>query len=133
MKAVIDTNIVVSAIVFGGKPWEIIKLALQKKIYLFTSPQLIIELAETLRHKFNYSEERGFLTLRLYEEIASKVTPRRRIKKIIQDPSDNHVLETAVTARADFIVSGDKHLLKLKRFRGIPIVTAGEFLSSLEA
>lgn len=58
------------------------------------------------------------------------VQPTRRVSAIEDDPDDNHVLACAVTAGADFIVSGDRHLLDLRSFEGIPIRSAREFLET---
>ncbi|MEI7961554.1 MAG: putative toxin-antitoxin system toxin component, PIN family [archaeon] len=56
------------------------------------------------------------------------VNPREKVFAVVEDPDDNKVLEVAIEANVDFIVSGDKHLLKLKEFRGINILTAKDFL-----
>lgn len=80
MKTVLlDTNVVVSALVYGGKPWDILELALRNKVSLFTSQPLLEELAEILRHKFDFSEERVYQTLEFYRDLTTNVVPQKRV------------------------------------------------------
>jgi uncharacterized protein len=60
------------------------------------------------------------------------VNPTKRLREIKDDPSDNRILEAALVGRADYIVSNDNHLLKLKKYRRIRIINAGEFLKILD-
>lgn len=81
-----------------------------------------------LRDKFRRDDEEAKKAVQMIGSLADLVKPRHRISLLSDDP-DNRVLECAVEGRADFIVSGDSHLLALKEYQGIPILKAVEFLN----
>jgi len=114
MKRVVpDTNIVVSAVQFGGLPETFLEIAYVRAFHPITSVSLLDELDETLRDRFAWPATRlETLRTKLLAtfDVASPVTTINFIK---DDPDDDRVLEAAVAGRADYIVSGDKHLLKL--------------------
>lgn len=128
-KVVFDTNIYISAIIFGGAPNICLELVRQKKIELFISRAILLELAKVLQNKFKWSEgEISDLVIGI-GGIATMVKPDQKITKITADPSDNMILEAALVAQADYIISGDKkHILPLKSFENIAIVSAVDFL-----
>lgn len=131
-KIVFDTNVLVSAIVFGGNPKVCLELARQKKINAFTSKTLLLELARTLHRKFQWPDDEIQNSLRNVTRAAIIITPQMAVREIKDDLSDNAVLEATLAARADYIISGDKkHLLSLKKFENIPIISAADFLKSL--
>ena len=129
IKIVLDTNILISAILFGGNPRKILSLIIDNKIQGFISPFIIFELKEVLRKKFNFSLE---ILEELEELIKEKfiiVYPKKTINLIKEVLADNRILECAVEARADFLISADtKHILKLKEINKTKIVSANEFL-----
>lgn len=128
IKAVVDTNILVSASFWKGNPYRIIRLAGRKEIEAFASAKILEEYARALRRDFKMQEnEIGERTGNLLKMI-KLVEPKAKITEIKEDPEDNRVLEAAVEAGANYIVSGDGHLLKLKEFRGIKIIKARQFL-----
>lgn len=131
IRAVLDTNIIVSALVFGGKPEDVLILTLQKDILAVTSPSLITELDETLIKKFDYSKKRIQQVERKIRKSFRIVNPTQEIH-IQQDEDDNRVLEAAVEGKCNYIITGDKELLDLGAYKGIKIVTATQFLSILE-
>jgi predicted nucleic acid-binding protein len=114
-RAVLDTNVLVSGLCFGGKPARVLAHALAGRVRLFTSAVLIDEFTAELAQ--------------LWEVIPDDALPR--IHHVRADPADDRVLECAVAARADFIVSGDSHLLRLGSFEGIAIVAPAGFLERL--
>lgn len=127
-KVVFDTNIFISALLFPDSvPERIYLLAIERKIELISSPAIMVELADKLRSKFEAREEEITRILKQLARISTIVRPTRRLK-VIEDDSDNRILECGVEAEADFIVSGDKHLLRLKNYQGISIVKASHFL-----
>ena len=132
MKLVVaDTNILVSAVQFGGKPKQFLDLAVDGHIDLAISEAILEETIRVLRDKFHRtSEELGEADKQL-RVIARIVKPIETINAIDADPSDDRILECAVAADAEVIISGDKHLLALRSFRMIPILRLGEFLASL--
>lgn len=126
-KAVFDTNIFISALLFPGSvPEKIYLLAIDRKIELCISPAIMVELADKLRSKFGANEDEIARTLKQLARISTVVRPDKRLR-IIEDDPDNRILECALEAKTDFIVSGDKHLLRLKSYQGIPIVKASRF------
>jgi putative PIN family toxin of toxin-antitoxin system len=132
LKVVFDTNIYLSAIIFGGSPRLCLEAARERIIELYTSRTLLLELARVLGEKFDWSssEIAGFIKGIGY--FARIVTVERTISIIKSDVSDNMVLEAAIAAKADFIISGDKkHLLSLKEFEGIKIISATYFVKAI--
>jgi uncharacterized protein len=132
-RVVLDTNVYISAVMFGGLPGSLLDLALLRAFTFIISPALLDELHEKLQAKFEMSpEDAAFLRSRL-ESVAQVVEPRETLRVIAEDPDDDRVLECAVKGEADVIVSGDRHLLKLGNYQGISIVTVRQFLESAEA
>jgi len=128
-RVAIDTNIVISAVLFGGNPEKLIQLASNQKISLILSHDILAETFHILRNKFGWSNNQVESLELMLREAASIVTPQKRVKVIKNDDPDNRVLECAVEGNADFIVSGDKkHLLPLQYYDDIPIITTAAFL-----
>ena len=128
VRVVLDTNIWISALNFGGKPAQILKIAVIKQIRLYCSQTLFAELLGVLRKKFDYSDGKIKEVEVLFKKRVKFREPRINLNVIKTDPSDNRVLECAFETEADFIVSGDKDLLNLESFRGIRIVNPTVFL-----
>lgn len=124
---VLDTNVIISALIFGGKPRVILELVLRKKLKGITSSPLLTELTEILIKKFRFSQKAATLTENKIKEDFEIVYPRKIIK-ILKDEPDNRVLEAALAGQAEFIVAGDKELLNLKFFRGVKILKPTDFL-----
>ena len=136
MRSVLDTNTVVSGLLWDGTPSLLQDAARGGKVELYTSPALLTELARVLsRRKFLASLEHiGASVDELiegYAELAQLVRPAPITPTVLRDPDDDHVLACALAAAADFIVSGDRDLLELKAYQGIPILTAVEALARL--
>lgn len=128
IKIVADTNILVSASFWHGNPYKIMLLAAKGRIEAFASIEIIEEFTNALRRDFKISEQEISERTENFLEIIKIVKPKRKIAEITEDPEDNKVLEAAAEIKADYVVSGDKHLLKLKEFEAIKIVKAKEFL-----
>jgi putative PIN family toxin of toxin-antitoxin system len=132
MRVVCDTNVLVSGILFGGKPREILRLCSTGKVTNFTSPALLKEIEAVLqRPKFGLDEERVYGIIRLFRDTFSIVRPENHLSIITADPDDNRILETASAAQAEAIISGDAHLLDLSEWNGIPILKPDAFLTEL--
>lgn len=131
LRVLLDTNIIVSALVFGGKPSQILSLALERKIHVVTSAVLLAELVDVVNKKFPLSRE----DLRLFEKQAKKtfeiVNPKKQTN-VLKDSADNRVLEAALEGSCDYIVTGDKELLDLKSFKDTKIITPAEFLKVIK-
>lgn len=133
IRAVFDTNVYLSALLFKGKPGKIFLKAVQGKIILFASKQILAELRGVLKKKFHYSPLELEKVERLILEISQIIDPQKTIRIIPSELMDNHVLACGLEAKVDFIVSGDKkHLLSLKKFKNIPIISPAEFLKTLK-
>lgn len=128
MKVVFDTNVFVSAfMVHGSKGEEAFLLAHRRKVSLYTSVPILTETARVLRTKFHQPEQDIAAALKQMGRAATILRPSRKVA-VLEDVPDNRILECAVTARADLVVTGDQHLLKIKEFEGIPIVRLADFL-----
>ena len=138
LRIVLDANVFVSALINPrGKPAQILNYVFENKIRLFTSPSIIEELARVLsypklvkRHGLGKEELEKFVSDLL--STMSLVEGKKAIEVIVEDPADNNYLSCAVDAKADFIVSGDIHLLNLREYEGTQIVTPTQFLKMLE-
>jgi len=133
VKVVVDTNVLISALVGHGKPRRLITLLLEAH-ELIVSKEMTTELIEVLRRaKFRKIKNRhvdNFLSILVGR--AKLVRVEGRLNVIVEDPDDNLVLGTACGGRANYLVSGDKHLLMLKQFRSIRIVSVREMLELLD-
>lgn len=131
VRVVLDTNVLISAVLFGGKPRDVFRLAIQGRIDAFTSPALNGEFRDVLsRPKFKLTAENCFLIYKEIETVIMMVFPKTTVAVIRSDPDDNAVLECALEAQADTIVTGDPHLLDLAEFKDTRIVTPAAFLQN---
>lgn len=121
---VLDTNVLISAVLFGGTPEIIVNLCRSGETQLVTSDAILVELSGVLRKKFGMESRQVVAVVEELRSLALVVVPATTVNAIEEDPDDNRVLECAVEARADFIVSGDtRHLLALGGYEGIEIVS----------
>ncbi len=133
IRIVIDTNIYISAILFDGKPESTIKLAATEKVALYTTYAIVAEVAGVLRNKFNWTNQQVEYADQFIRDISVLITPTCLINKIKTDEADNRILECALESNANFIVTGDrKHLLTLRKYKDIEIISAAEFLEVFE-
>ena len=130
-RVVADTNIYISAVMFGGLPGSVLDLGLLRVFTLVISPLLLDELQDKLRVKFGVTAGDAAAIRAKLEDAADVVNPQLTLDVVKDDPDDNRVLECAEAGGADYIVSGDRHLLQLKAHAGIPILTAQQFLEAL--
>lgn len=127
-RIVIDTNVYISAIFWGGKPREVLDLGRNGRISIFTSSEMQAEIETKLKTKFGIEEREVAQILLDYAMFTLPIKPLEKISVIDADPDDDKFIECAVAAQAEYIVSGDKHLLGLKNYRGIQIIKAAHFL-----
>ncbi len=125
-KAAVDTNIFISASLFGGNPEKIIKLIKTQQINLIISPTIELEIFRKLA-QLNAPVEEIQKLKRLFADSALPVVPKKKVE-LCRDPKDNMFLEAALEAKADFLITGDKDLLTLKTFKSTKILTPKEFL-----
>jgi len=130
LRAVFDTNIFISAFLLPGSHGDkAYRLAIRGSVELYSSPAIITEVASRLRTKFDWDSENTLMAVRSIGRVATVIKPVRRLK-VLSDEPDNRILECAVESDANLIVTGNGHLLKLKNYKGIPIVRLRDFLRS---
>lgn len=133
MRAVFDTNIYVSAFAIPGGQAETAYLAaIHGRFQLFTSVPILTETATVLQNKFDWSEENARALVQTIGRVATVVTGGRRLR-VVQDEPDNRILECAVRAEAEYIITGDRQLLALIQHESIRILRLADFLSLLAA
>lgn len=133
-KAVFDTNVYISALGFGDIPEHLLDLATGpgRQFELYASPDTLKEIMKVLgSEKFQFSHEEITDAISVIDGAADVINPGFKLNVIKHKP-DNRILECAVKAKADIIVSGDAHLLNLKEYKGIRILKPAQFLALLE-
>jgi len=131
VRIVIDTNVLISATFWTGNPKQLLNRVRKKEFVLLTSQILLNELKEILIRPdkpFKLSEEEAEHVVSSIRSIA-EIVRTHSFLKICRDEPDNRVLECAIDGGADWIISGDAHLLELQSFQGVRIGTIGDFLS----
>lgn len=124
-----DSNVYVSAWVFGGKPMQVLEMALEEGIELFISDAILNETLRILRDRFHRTEEDVEEAERFITSITTHVYPAQRLDVVPRDKDDNRIVECAVESGSELMVSGDKHLLEIDGFKGIRIRRAAAFLT----
>lgn len=131
MRVVLDTNIFVS-MTMGGRVGKINDARRAGRFSLLVSDVIVSEyLAVLQRPKLHLTSRVVALTIGRVQRKAEFVIPSETVTAITADPSDNKFPEAALAGKVDCVVSGDNHLLELKSFRGIPIMTGHEFIERL--
>ena len=138
MRAVIDTNVLLSALLWRGVPHLLMEQVRNGSVTLISSPALLAELADVIgRTKFDAivvrSNTSRAQTLAFVRQLAEVVDPPPLTEPYCRDPDDDAVLALAIAALADLIVSGDDDLLSLTQFEGIPILTPAQALERVLA
>jgi putative PIN family toxin of toxin-antitoxin system len=133
MRVVFDTNIYISAFATpGGNAEDAYLEAIHGSFELFTSVAILTETARVLQSKFDWQEDKVREAVQAISQTATVLRPRPTLR-LLKDEPDNRILECAIAAQADYIVSGDRHLLALKRHADITMVTLADFLAKLHA
>jgi len=134
MKAVLDTNVLISAYVFpGGKPEAVYRFAIEGRLEIATSRILLAEFGRVLDQKFGWSPDRVEGAVAQVARIATLVEPREVVQVVTADPADDRVLEAGRAFEADVIVSGDRHLLDLGAWSEIEIISPAELITRWSA
>ena len=130
MRVVLDTNVIVSGLNFPGNERLVLELALRGRFELYLSTFILEEAAGVLGRKFGWDEERSSQVLRALGNAGTVIYPSRLPEVIEGCHADNRILECAVEASADYLVTGDRrHLLPLQEHQGAKILNAPRFLS----
>ena len=134
LRVTADTNILISGLVFrGGKPSQFLDLARTGKINLTESEAILDEMEGVLRRKFNWTDEQTADGRKRISALARTIRPSVELNVVKEDPPDNRIIECAVAAGSDYIVTGDKDLLRLKSYDSIQIKTVADFLDVMQA
>lgn len=134
MRAVVDANVFVSALLVDlGPPWAVVDSWRRGEFEMITTTELLAELRDVFARPSILSRliEPPDETLQHIVDVAVQARSGPRLDVIRDDPSDNRLLEAAIAGGADFIVSGDRHLLSLESYAGVAIVTPARFLAIL--
>lgn len=133
LRIVLDTNVLVSAIIRNGKPRKLFQMGIDGKYKILTSRETLYELSEVLqRPKFMMTREDIVRIVSALMETGENIQVTSKFEVINRDPDDNIIINTAHDGNADYIVSGDKDIKDLKNFQKIKIVTVVEMLKILE-
>ena|SRR3989344_4913739 len=131
IRAVLDTNIIISSIFWKGKPYEVFRIGILGRYQILASSGILEEVMHKLRTKFHFPEEK-ILELKNILMAGCILIEAKSKFEAVRDKNDNKIIECAFDSKADYIVTGDLDLLVLKEFNGIKIVTAEKFLKELK-
>jgi len=129
MKIVLDANIFISSFFWGGNPRLVLERVIKGIDELFITKEILDEIELVMgRPKFHTDKEKIAFFISSIEEIGNKVVPKKQINNGSRDKTDNKYLECGIIANVEFIISGDIHLLELKEYEKIKIITAKDYL-----
>lgn len=137
-KVVLDANVWVSALLWGGKPAEIVRAAEDGKVCIVMSEEIIGEISQVLNYPKlrKMYQDAGLRHENLIEAVLKVVKFVKVTEKVnvgVEHPADDKFIECALAASADYIVRGDKHLLKIGEYKKTRVLSVSEFLVILEA
>ena len=131
MRVVFDTNIYISALAIpGGNAEDAYLEAVHGTFELYASVAILTETARVLQMKFDWAEDKVREAVQAVSQVATVLRPRPTLH-ILKDGPDNRILECAIAAQAEFVVSGDRHLLALKHYANITMIPLADFLTKL--
>jgi len=130
-RATADSNIWVSGLNWYGKPHELLNLARDGTIELAISDAILDEFSRILHDKLEWSDDRLNSMRAEVATFTKRVSSTETLDVVKADPDDNRILECAVAAGSDVIVTGDAHLLQLGAYRGIKIMKVADFLGQV--
>ena len=125
---ILDSNVLISALNYDGPCLRILNMARDGLIRLDLSNAILEELGGVLREKFHWPEDDIELAQREIASFSKQVSPQETLLAVPGDDDDNRLVECAAVAHSDYLVTGDKHLLRLVSYRGTRIINPSEFL-----
>lgn len=130
-RAVLDSNVYISALCFGrhSPPSQCLGLAVGRRFELWTSPAILLEVGNKLEVKFAWEAAKARDAVRLVAGIARLAHTKPSLNIVRADPADNRILECAVAADAHFVVTGDSHLLELGAYAGTTMIAPVQFIA----
>jgi len=133
MKIVPDANIFISSFFWGGNPRLVLERVITGKDELYVTKEILEEIESVMgRPKFHVNKEEVDYFINSIEEIANRIVPKRQVNNGSRDKKDNKCIECAIAANIDYIISGDIHLLELREYKNVKIVTAKSYLENSE-
>ena len=136
MRVVLDTNVLISAVISTGVPHDVVVAGYDGEFQLIVSEATVTEFRETLHKypdRFGLTDEEIRTEVETLQYFAEFVDPDEEITAVEDDPDDDKFLEAAVAGNTQYLVSGDEHLLALDSFRGVEIITPRTFYEQLES
>ncbi len=132
IKIVLDTNIFISSVFWEkGNPHKIIEKAIEGKINVFTSEEILEELKRVLKRDFDESEDFIQEQINLIKEYSEIIEIKERVDVVKEDPDDNKIIECALASNADYIVTGDNHLLKMQEYKNTKIINPQQLIEMI--
>jgi putative PIN family toxin of toxin-antitoxin system len=131
LRVVIDTNLLISAVLFDGTPGTLLEAARDQRFVLLWSAVIMAEFQRKLATKFKKPLDEIQERTKPLAELCVLVVPQLRISGVVRDSDDDRILECAIAGQADFLITGDKDLLVLGAYRDVKILTARQFLDWL--
>ena len=132
-RIVLDTNVIVSALLTPGAPRRVVEMCRRGDCSVFLSDSILAEVAGVLRRKLGWTGPQVLLALEELRAFSNVVVPATAVDIVKEDPSDNRVLECALECGAVCIVTGDtRHLQPLESFQGVPVVSPRRFLELMQ-
>lgn len=128
IKAVLDTNVFISALFWKGAPYKIMQKGLSGQFIICSSVDILEEIKNKLLGKFEFPADDTVNFIEIITINSQIIEPKIKLNVVKDDFSDNKILECAIAGNADYVVSGDKHLLNIKEYKGIKIFSPSEFL-----
>lgn len=133
LRAVLDTNVLLSALIGTGKPRELWRAAVERKFVVIISKELFAEFLSVVEREKFRTVRKGTVGRFVSQliRISTIAVIKSSYKVVLEDPDDDMVINTAYSGKADYIVTGDSHLLEMGKFRNIKIISIGSFLKLL--
>ena len=132
LKLTVDTNVLISAFITSGNENILLKLGEKRELIIFISPYIMMEFIRvTSRPKFGLTLNEIETEVKRVLNSTKMMLPNFKLNVVKEDPSDNRILECAVAVKADYLISGDKHLLNFNKYKDIDIINGSEFLRRL--
>jgi putative PIN family toxin of toxin-antitoxin system len=129
-KIVFDTNVLISSTLWDNSvAQKFLFKCVRENVKIFSSQEIIEEYKEILARDFDYKEQEIGEVLERVLQFLTLITPSKKVDVVREDPDDNVIIECALESRAEYIISYDKHLLKIKEFQGTKIVRPEEAIS----
>ena len=133
LKVVFDTNVYISAILTSGTPRAALLESFRREgIEVLISEPILLEIERILRLKIRRSYSEAMAILMAIRENTTLISPESTLAVIEADETDNRIIECAIKGSAQYVVSGDRHILSLKEYQGIRIISPTEFLRDME-